>query len=76
MSSSSYVPANETALSLSGFVNGSVIGQISNFSLSYPNDDPAQLLNLTILPNNLASLTFKATDASVACAFLPRGHDL
>lgn len=57
MATSSYIPASENQLSLSGWQNGSVFDQIPPMLMSYPSMS-TEILNLTILPNNLASLTF------------------
>ncbi|RDL29901.1 uncharacterized protein BP5553_10528 [Venustampulla echinocandica] len=65
VSTTLYVPAADNFLAQLNWTNGSVSSQVTLRSSTqeppfaeYPGNDEDQLLNLTILPNNLASLTF------------------
>jgi hypothetical protein len=56
------IPANETALGLLGFSNGTLFNQLNQSFESYLTNDNGNSINLTVLPDDLASLTFYAAD--------------
>lgn len=67
MASSNYTPANEKSLFQSNFLSGDNCTVL--FQTEYPFFyNVSTNINLSILPNNLASLTFNITDTAFAFA--------
>jgi len=69
MAASNYVPANETILFQHNYTNGSLYGQIDHGMVYASNHNNDSHLNLTILANNLASLTFVSRHPSPSLTF-------
>jgi hypothetical protein len=57
-----YIPTNKTTLSLQDFANGSLFPQVDPLSKIY--QTPSKPVNLTIFPNDIASLTFSVNENS------------
>ncbi|KAF2501340.1 hypothetical protein BU16DRAFT_196457 [Lophium mytilinum] len=72
MPNSTFVAANRTYLGSTGWVNGSLYKQSFDADVNiytYPKTGDHHNVNLTILPNDVASLTFGAADQWVTAAF-------
>ena len=69
MSTSLFIPGNETSLYSSGFRNGSLFGQIQLYITRIRDYGYDRHVNLTVLPNNFASITFNSSDGKSALAF-------